>query len=60
MPVQTATARAPHFVLPRQKSAATSSGVHWSLALSAMILLAVTIALFALVIPARRSAVLGD
>ncbi len=35
-------------------------GVHWSLALSAMILLAVTIALFALVIPARRSAVLGD
>ena len=28
-------------------------GVHWSLALSAMILLAVTIALFALVIPGR-------
>jgi MFS family permease len=34
-------------------------GVHWSLALSAMILLAVTIALFALVIPGR-GAVLGD
>jgi MFS family permease len=30
-------------------------GVHWSLALSAMILLAVTIALFALVIPGRRA-----
>jgi MFS family permease len=29
-------------------------GVHWSLALSAMILLAVTIALFALVIPGRK------
>jgi MFS family permease len=28
-------------------------GVHWSLALSAMILLAVTVALFALVIPGR-------
>ncbi|HEX5605066.1 MAG TPA: hypothetical protein VFY96_01035, partial [Candidatus Binatia bacterium] len=28
-------------------------GIHWSLALSAMILLAVTIALFALVIPGR-------
>ena len=30
-------------------------GVHWSLAISAMILLAVTIALFALVIPGRSS-----
>ncbi len=30
-------------------------GVHWSLALSAMVLLAVTVALFALVIPARGS-----
>src|SRR5439155_270762 len=30
-------------------------GVHWSLALSAMVLLAVTIALFALVIPGRSS-----
>jgi len=30
-------------------------GVHWSLALSAMVLLAVTIALFALVIPGRGS-----
>jgi hypothetical protein len=29
-------------------------GIHWSLALSAMVLLAVTIALFALVIPGRR------
>ena len=29
-------------------------GIHWSLAISAMILLAVTIALFALVIPGRR------
>jgi MFS family permease len=30
-------------------------GVHWSLALSAMVLLAVTLALFALVIPGRSS-----
>ena len=30
-------------------------GIHWSLAISAMILLAVTIALFALVIPGRGS-----
>jgi MFS family permease len=29
-------------------------GIHWSLAISAMVLLAVTIALFALVIPGRR------
>jgi hypothetical protein len=28
-------------------------GVHWSLAISAMILLAVTVALFAFVVPAR-------
>jgi len=28
-------------------------GIHWSLAISAMILLAVTVALFALVIPGR-------
>lgn len=28
-------------------------GIHWSLAISAMILLAITIALFALVIPGR-------
>jgi len=32
-------------------------GIHWSLALSAMVLLAVTIALFALIIPGRR---MGD
>jgi MFS family permease len=31
-------------------------GIHWSLALSAMILLAVTVALFALIIPGRGSA----
>jgi hypothetical protein len=31
-------------------------GIHWSLAVSAMILLAVTIALFALIIPGRGSA----
>lgn len=31
-------------------------GIHWSLALSAMILLAVTVALFAFVIPGRRAA----
>jgi hypothetical protein len=28
-------------------------GVHWSLAISAMILLAVTVALFAMIIPGR-------
>jgi hypothetical protein len=30
-------------------------GVHWSLGLSAMVLLAVTVALFAFTIPARRA-----
>jgi MFS family permease len=30
-------------------------GIHWSLALSAMVLLAVTVALFAFVIPGRRA-----
>jgi hypothetical protein len=34
-------------------------GIHWSLALSAMILLTVTIGLFALVIPGRVSAELN-
>jgi hypothetical protein len=28
-------------------------GIHWSLAMSAMILLAITVALFALIIPGR-------
>jgi hypothetical protein len=30
-------------------------GIHWSLAISAMILLAVTVALFALMIPGRAA-----
>lgn len=34
-------------------------GIHWSLALSAMILLAVTVALFAFVIPGRRGGEMG-